>query len=57
MRFAPGTHKLDQISHRETFGEHNLLTRGQIVDHEVDEEAKRSMSCCSPARPRCTTSA
>ncbi len=39
MRFAPGTHKLDQISHRETFGEHNLLTRGQIVEHEVDEEA------------------
>ena len=37
MRFAPGTHKLDQISHRETFGEHNMLTRGQIVDHEVDE--------------------
>ena len=39
MRFAPGTHKLDQISHRETFGEHNLLTRGQIVEHEVDEAA------------------
>ena len=38
MRFAPGTHKLDQIAHRDTFEEHNLLTRGQIVEHEVDEE-------------------
>ncbi len=39
MRFAPGTHKLDQIPHRDTFDEHNMLTRGQIVAHEVDEEA------------------
>ena len=38
MRFAPGTHKLDQIAHRDTFQEHNMLTRGQIVDHEVDED-------------------
>ena len=39
MRFAPGTHKLDQIPHRDTFDEHNMLTRGQIVAHDVDEEA------------------
>ena len=38
MRFASGTHKLDQISHRDTFGENNMLTRGQIVEHEVDED-------------------
>ena len=38
MRFAPRTHKLDQISHRDTFNEHNMLTRGQIVEHEVDED-------------------
>ena len=37
MRFAPATHKLDQIAHRDTFDEHNMLTRGQIVEHEVDE--------------------
>ncbi len=37
MQFAPGTHKLDQIAHRESYGEHNMLTRGQIVEHEVDE--------------------
>ena len=38
MRFAPGTHKLEQISHRDTFNEHNMLTRGQIVEHAVDED-------------------
>ena len=38
MQFAPGTHKLDQIAHRDTFQEHNMLTRGQIVEHEVDED-------------------
>ena len=37
MRFARGTHKLDQISHRDTYDEHNMLTRGQIVEHKVDE--------------------
>ena len=39
MRFAPGTHRLDQIPHRDTYGEHNMLTRGQIVAHDVDEDA------------------
>ena len=39
MRFAPGTHTLDQIPHRDTFDEHNMLTRGQIVAHDVDEDA------------------
>ena len=38
MRVAPGTHKLDQISHRDAYGEHNMLTRGQIVEHDVDED-------------------
>ena len=38
MRFAPGTHKLEQIAHRDTFDEHNMLTRGQIVVHDVDED-------------------
>ena len=37
MRFAPGTHRLEQIAHRDTFDEHNMLTRGQIVVHDVDE--------------------
>ena len=39
MRFAPGTHKLEQVAHRDTFDAHNMLTRGQIVEREVDEAA------------------
>jgi non-heme Fe2+,alpha-ketoglutarate-dependent halogenase len=37
MEFIPGTHKSDQIPHRDTFAKNNLLTRGQEVAVEVDE--------------------
>ena len=37
MAVIPGTHKLDQIPHRDSFDRHNLLTRGQEVAVEVDE--------------------
>jgi non-haem Fe2+, alpha-ketoglutarate-dependent halogenase len=37
MKVIPGSHKLDQIPHRDTFAKHNLLTRGQEVAVEVDE--------------------
>jgi non-heme Fe2+,alpha-ketoglutarate-dependent halogenase len=37
MAVIPGTHKLDQIPHRDTFHRHNLLTRGQEVAVAVDE--------------------
>jgi len=37
MRVIPGSHKLDQIPHRDTFAKHNLLTRGQEIAVEVDE--------------------
>ena len=37
MGFIPGTHKGDQIPHRDTFAQNNLLTRGQEVAVEVDE--------------------
>lgn len=37
MRVIPGTHKMDQISHRDTFNADNLLTRGQEIAVEVDE--------------------
>ena len=33
----PGTHHLDQIPHKETFGANNILTRGQEVAVQVDE--------------------
>src|SRR5258708_14271543 len=36
MQVIPGTHKIDQIPHRDAFDKHNLLTRGQEVAVEVD---------------------
>jgi ectoine hydroxylase-related dioxygenase (phytanoyl-CoA dioxygenase family) len=36
MRVIPGSHKQDVIPHRETFAEHNLLSRGQEIQVEVD---------------------
>lgn len=36
MQVIPGTHKTDQIPHRDTFDKHNLLTRGQEVAVDVD---------------------
>jgi hypothetical protein len=36
MQFIPGTHLRDQIPHRDTFAEDNLLTRGQEVMVDVD---------------------
>ena len=37
VRVIPGTHHLDQISHKETFGANNILTRGQEIAVQVDE--------------------
>jgi non-heme Fe2+,alpha-ketoglutarate-dependent halogenase len=37
MRVVPGSHLRDQLPHRDTFAEHNMLTRGQEVQVEVDE--------------------
>jgi len=37
MRVIPGTHKKEQIPHRETFAADNMLTRGQEIMVEVDE--------------------
>ncbi|MCZ7566085.1 MAG: phytanoyl-CoA dioxygenase family protein [Burkholderiales bacterium] len=37
MKFLPGSHLLDQVPHRDTFHQHNLLTRGQEIAVEVDE--------------------
>jgi len=36
MEVIPGSHKLDQIPHHDTFAKHNLLTRGQEIAVEVD---------------------
>ena len=37
MRFLPGSHRGPLLEQRETFAEHNLLSRGQAVTAEVDE--------------------
>ena len=44
MEYIPGSHKLDQIPHRDTFAKHNLLTRGQEVMVEVDRTQRRIIS-------------
>jgi chlorinating enzyme len=43
MGFIPGTHTKDQIPHRDTFAKNNLLTRGQEVAVEVDENEARTI--------------
>lgn len=37
MSVIPGSHLMDQVPHRDTFSDNNLLTRGQEVAVEVDE--------------------
>ena len=37
MKMMPGTHKWDQIEHKDTLSENNLLTRGQEIAVDVDE--------------------
>lgn len=39
MRVVPGTHKWDQVPHTDSFDEKNLLTRGQAVDADIDDNA------------------
>jgi non-haem Fe2+, alpha-ketoglutarate-dependent halogenase len=41
MKMMPGTHKWEQIPHRDTLSEENLLTRGQEIEVEVDEDEAR----------------
>jgi len=37
VRVVPGTHRLQQLPHRDTFAQNNLLSRGQEIAVEVDE--------------------
>ncbi len=37
MRMLPGSHEWDGVAHKDTFDENNLLTRGQVMDMELDE--------------------
>jgi non-heme Fe2+,alpha-ketoglutarate-dependent halogenase len=38
MRVVPGTHTQEVVAHKDTFGEHNMLSRGQEIAVEVDED-------------------
>lgn len=38
MKMMPGTHKWEQIAHRDTLAKENLLTRGQEIAVEVEED-------------------
>ena len=38
MKFVPGSHKQDIVPHVDKFDEHNLLSRGQEIAVEVDED-------------------
>lgn len=37
MRFVPGTHKMEIVPHNDTFADDNMLTRGQEISVDVDE--------------------
>jgi non-haem Fe2+, alpha-ketoglutarate-dependent halogenase len=37
MRVVPGSHRQEVLPHTETFAAHNLLSRGQEIEVEVDE--------------------
>ncbi len=43
MRVIPGSHRWPQLDHRDTFHEHNLLSRGQEIAVEVDERQAVAM--------------
>lgn len=37
MRFVTGSHRQKIVDHRDTFGKGNMLSRGQVLEVEVDE--------------------
>ncbi|MEL6963338.1 MAG: phytanoyl-CoA dioxygenase family protein [Pseudomonadota bacterium] len=37
MRFVPRSHRMDVVPHRDAFASDNLLSRGQEIDVDVDE--------------------
>lgn len=38
MKMLPGSHKWDQLPHRDTFHQHNLLSRGQEVELDISDD-------------------
>jgi hypothetical protein len=57
MEFLPGSHRMGQLPHADTFHEHNLLSRGQEIAVEVDAEkaegaAARGRDVAAPRQAR-----
>ena len=38
MKFVPGSHKEEVFMHEDTFGQDNLLSRGQVIQTDVDDD-------------------
>ncbi len=43
MRYVPGSHRQSIVAHEDTYGEENLLTRGQEIAVKVDEASAVSV--------------
>ena len=43
MRALPASHRHGTVGHRDTWDPVNILTRGQIIEHEIDEGATVSL--------------
>jgi ectoine hydroxylase-related dioxygenase (phytanoyl-CoA dioxygenase family) len=43
LKAIPGTHGIGQVAHHATYAEANLLSRGQVVEAEIDEAAAVAM--------------
>ena len=55
MQFLPGSHKVDQLPHVDTFHKDNLLSRGQEIAVEVDKSKGVGVPL-KAGESRCTTS-
>jgi non-heme Fe2+,alpha-ketoglutarate-dependent halogenase len=44
MRVLPGSHRLGDLPHRDTFAEHNVLSRGETVELDIDDRQAVSVS-------------
>ncbi|MFN0161095.1 MAG: phytanoyl-CoA dioxygenase family protein [Burkholderiales bacterium] len=44
MQVIPGSHRIDQLPHRDTFHKDNLLTRGQEIAVEVDKSKAQGIA-------------
>ena len=45
MKVIPGSHKIDQLPHVDTFHKDNLLSRGQEIAVEVDDDEGGGLAC------------